>query len=117
MRPGPPHEPNSITASEFKSAPFERGHGYFIPSPESADDAQAMDCENFPPTCEDSECQGTANALVHSNGEAKDSITAIWTPPSSMTGQVKFVATVVGENNEDEGSTWWEGVTSTPIVL
>ena len=23
MRPGPPHEPNSITASEFKSAPFE----------------------------------------------------------------------------------------------
>ena len=31
--------------------------------------------------------------------------------------QVKFVATVVGENNEDEGSTWWEGVTSTPIVL
>ena len=67
----------------------DRGHGYFVPADESAELAAAMDCENFPASCEDeAACQGFANAIAHSSPEDKVSVTAIWTPPSQMSGQV-----------------------------
>jgi len=75
-----------------------------------------MDCQGFPTDCVKDECQGRANALVHNSNEEKTSITAVWTPPSFMTGEIEFVATVVGENNE-ESSTWWENITSQTVNL
>jgi len=154
MRPGPPHEPNSVTGSDKRSPPFEviaspqengqvivflrslrdqrafrgfmlmaevngdRGHGYFVPADESAELAATMDCENLPVTCTDeAACQGFANAIAHSSPEDKVAVTSIWTPPSQMSGQVTFVATFVGENDPDLGSTWWENVRSSPIDL
>jgi len=93
-----------------------RGHGYFYPSKESESLAAAFDCENFPQDCVEQECQGRANALTHNSNVNKTVINAIWTPPSFMSGEIVFVATVVGENN-DEASTWWENIESSPIFL
>ena len=72
----------------------DRGHGYFVPADESAELSATMDCENLPSTCQDeAACQGFANAIAHNSGDDKESITAIWTPPSQMSGQVEIINT------------------------
>ena len=72
----------------------DRGHGYFVPADESAELSATMDCENLPSTCQDeAACQGFANAIAHNSGDDKESITAIWTPPSQMSGQVQIINT------------------------
>ena len=71
----------------------DRGHGYFVPADESAELAATMDCENLPVTCADeAACQGFANAIAHSSPEDKVAVTAIWTPPSQMSGQVRKIS-------------------------
>ena len=91
----------------------DRGHGYFVPAPESKDLAGRLDCQGLPVTCADpAACQvgeqsnvkfefffswqklvyhqGTANAITHNSSVDKDSITVVWTPPSAMEGEVVF---------------------------
>ena len=95
----------------------DRGHGYFVPAPESKNLAGRLDCQGLPVTCADpaacqvchsfqgmqywwrkdskgwsikSVWQGTANAITHNSSEDKDSITVVWTPPSAMSGEVVF---------------------------
>jgi len=154
MRPGPPHQPNEVTASEAASPPYtlaaekaagrngqvnvflrttkggatfrgfmimaevhgDRGHGYFVPAPESKNLAGRLDCQGLPVTCADpAACQGTANAITHNSSDDKDSITVVWTPPSAMSGEVVFQATVVGE--KQDRSTYWEEIRSNPVSL
>lgn len=94
----------------------ERGHGYFVPTIESKPLAKTLNCEDMPSTCPDpAACQGTANAIAHNSGDDKDSITVIWTPPSRMSGDVTFQATVVGENSDV--STWWENIRSDTVTV
>ena len=94
-----------------------RGLGYFIPSLDSRDLVQSLDCPELPSTCpEPSACQGTANAVTHSSREDKQSVGVVWTPPSHINGTVHFLATFVGENSGDN-STWWEGVRSNPVKI
>lgn len=94
----------------------QRGHGYFIPIKESKDAIRPFNCPNLP-DCEDkADCQGTANAIVHTSPEFKTNVTALWFAPSSMTGEVTFIATVV-ERNDDKGSVWFENLTSLPIFV
>ena len=74
--------------------------------------------------------------MSHSSNDDKESITLIWTPPSSFNGKVRFkivnnviigrfiflcfkvefVATVVGQNS-DSVSTWWENVRSNDVKI
>jgi len=173
MKPGAPHQPNQVTASEAASPPYtlaaekaegrngqvnvflrttkagapfrgfmimaevhgDRGHGYFVPAPESNNVAGRLDCQGLPVTCADpAACQGTANAITHNSSVDKDSITVVWTPPSAMTGEVVFVvsvsyifsslffncplafqATVVGEKTDR--STYWENIRSNSVKL
>ena len=85
----------------------DKGHGYFIPFPESKDLTGRLDCEGLPKTCPNPDAcqvaahpplpltirfnyQGTANAITHNSHDDKDTINVIWTAPSSMTGQVVF---------------------------
>ena len=94
-----------------------RGLGYFIPSLASKSLVQSLDCPALPSSCpEPSACQGTANAVTHSSGEDKLSVSVVWTPPSQTNGTVRFLATIVGENSE-ETSTWWQGVRSNPVKI
>merc|ERR1739842_138651 len=154
MKPGPPHQPNQVTASEAASPPYtlaaekaegrngqvnvflrttkagapfrgfmimaevhgDRGHGYFVPAPESNKVAGRLDWQGLPVTCADpAACQGTANAITHNSSVDKDSITVVWTPPSAMTGEVVFVATVVGEKTDR--STYWDNIRSNSVKL
>jgi len=91
----------------------ERGHGYFVPTIESKPFAKALNCENMPKTCPDpAACQGTANAITHNSGDEKEKITVIWTPPSRMSGDVTFQATVVENQHR-----WWENVRSDTVTI
>ncbi|TRY70824.1 hypothetical protein TCAL_04873 [Tigriopus californicus] len=92
----------------------ERGHGYFIATPDSKKIARHMNCEGFPKSCNDpAACQGTANALTHSSNEFKKSVTAVWTPPTQMSGHdIIFVATVVVKFD-----TWYEGLASNSVLV
>jgi len=94
----------------------QRGHGYFVPLKESKDFIKPFNCVNLP-ECEDiGECQGTANAMVHKNPQVKTNVSALWFPPSAMTGEITFVVTVV-ERNDNKGSVWFENLTSLPIFV
>ena len=94
----------------------QKGHGYFVPLKESKDFIKPFNCPDLP-NCEDkADCQGTANAMVHTNNEAKTNVTALWFPPSSMAGEVFFIATIV-ERNDNKGSIWFENLTSLPILV
>ena len=94
-----------------------RGLGYFIPSQNSKDLVKSLDCPDLPATCpEPSACQGTANAVTHSSNEDKTSVAVVWTPPSLTNGTVRFLATFVGENSQ-ENSTWWQDVSSKPVKI
>ena len=96
----------------------ERGHGYFIPNAPSRDVARTLDCPDLPAGCdaESGACQGTSNAFTHSSAADKQSVAAVWTPPSQLAGQVVFRATVVGENSK-EFSSWWENITSNKVKI
>lgn len=93
----------------------KKGYGYFAPLKSSQDFITHYHCKNLP-ECEDkAECQGTANAIVHTSSEPKTNVTALWFPPQNMSGKdVTFVATVV-ERNDDKGSIWFEELTTMPI--
>ena len=94
----------------------QKGHGYFVPLKESKELIRPFNCPDLP-NCEDkAECQGTANAVVHLSAEPKSNVTALWFPPSSMAGEITFVATIV-ERNDDKGSIWFENITSLPIFV
>ena len=94
----------------------QRGYGYFVPLKESKDFVKPYNCADLP-NCEDkSECQGTANAIVHTSPQIKSNISALWFAPSTMSGEVTFVATVV-ERNDAKGSVWFENLTSLPTVV
>lgn len=91
----------------------ERGHGYFVPTIETKPFAKALSCENLPSTCSDpAACQGTSNAITHNSPDDKDSITVLWTPPSLMSGEVTFQATVVGERH-----IWYENIRSDTVTI
>ena len=51
--------------------------------------------------------------MVHQTPEFKTNVSALWFPPSAMTGEVTFIATVV-ERNDNKGSIWYENLTSLP---
>merc|ERR1711881_665730 len=82
----------------------QRGYGYFAPLKRSQDAIKTFACANLPILCDDpADCQGTANAIVHSTSNPKTNITALWVAPTSMTGsEVTFVATVM-EKKETKG--------------
>jgi hypothetical protein len=49
----------------FFKADGERGHGYFVPSAESKDDTNTMDCLDMPSNCPDEEaCQVPVRSLA-----------------------------------------------------
>ena len=54
--------------------------------------------------------------MVHKNPQVKTNVSALWFPPSAMTGEVRFVATVV-ERNNNKGSVWYENLTSLSIFV
>ena len=54
--------------------------------------------------------------MVHQTPEFKTNVSALWFPPSAMTGEVTFIATVV-ERNDNKGSIWYENLTSLPIFV
>ena len=86
-----------------------RGYGYFAPLKQSQDFIKTYDCADLPQCEDDAECQGTANAIVHSSADPKTNVTALWAAPSSMAGsEVTFVATIVERNDADKGSVWFE---------
>ena len=95
----------------------QRGYGYFVPLLDSKAYLTPFNCENLP-ECEDkAECQGTANAIVHTNNEVKTNVSALWFAPSSMSGkEVTFVATVV-ERNDAKGSIWFEELESLSVFV
>ena len=114
----------------------DRGHGYFVPAKDSLDLVKAVNCASLPASCEeDDSCQGTSNAMTHNSGAEKEAVTLIWTPPSKFSSkvstaqqrtagvrsltsrvQVKFVATVVGQNSGGV-STWWENIKSSAVSV
>ena len=52
----------------------QRGYGYFVPLGSSKTLLTPFNCENLP-ECEDrAECQGTANAIVHTSNEIKSNV-------------------------------------------
>ena len=95
----------------------QRGYGYFVPLLDSKAYLTPFNCENLP-ECEDkAECQGTSNAIVHTNNEVKTNVSALWFAPSSMSGkEVTFVATVV-ERNDAKGSIWFEELESLSVFV
>ena len=95
----------------------QRGYGYFVPLLDSKAYLTPFNCENLP-ECEDkAECQGTANAIVHTNNEVKTNVSALWFAPSSMSGkEVTFVATVV-ERNDAKGSIWFQELESLSVFV
>ena len=48
----------------------QRGYGYFVPLESSKTLLTPFNCKNFPECEDEAECQGTANAIVHTSNEA-----------------------------------------------
>jgi len=91
----------------------DRGYGYFIPLEDSKDLITPFDCEDLPNCQDDAECQGTANAIRHTSPDLKTNVTALWFPPSDMSGtEVTFVATVV-----ETKANWYENLSTLPIIV
>ena len=69
----------------------ERGFGYFY-TKKDKELVKTINCSELPTNCDDeTQCQGKANAIGHSNNDDKDSVTVLWTAPSNFNGRVGFI--------------------------